>query len=77
MFKRRVGGGQRLFEQCSKKLHFSYGKASLTDSLKARDASASKKRTEMQSFCCSSDPIFMERGACWRVLKPREIDGKL
>ena len=24
------GGGQRLFEQCSKKLHFSYGTASLT-----------------------------------------------
>ena len=23
------GGGQRLFEQCSKKLHFSYGMASL------------------------------------------------
>ena len=31
MFKRKGGrGGQRLFEQCSKKLHFSYGMASLT-----------------------------------------------
>ena len=30
MFKRKGGrGGQRLFEQCSKKLHFSYGTASL------------------------------------------------
>ena len=31
MFKRKGGGGQRPFEQCSKKLHFSYGMASLTD----------------------------------------------
>ena len=29
MFKRKGGGGQRPFEQCSKKLHFSYGMASL------------------------------------------------
>ena len=30
MFKRKGGrGGQRPFEQCSKKLHFSYGTASL------------------------------------------------
>ena len=29
MFKRKRGGGQRLFEQCSKKLHFSYPEASL------------------------------------------------
>ena len=31
MFKRKGEGGQRLFEQCSKKLHFSYMEASLTD----------------------------------------------
>ena len=37
------GGGQRPFEQCSKKLHFFETKASLTDNLKSRDASASKK----------------------------------
>ena len=30
MFKRKGGGGQRPFEQCSKKLHFSYGTASLS-----------------------------------------------
>ena len=29
MFKRKGGGGQRPFEQCSKKLHFSYPMASL------------------------------------------------
>ena len=29
MFKRKGGGGQRPFEQCSKKLHFSYKEASL------------------------------------------------
>ena len=29
MFKRKGGGGQRPFEQCSKKLHFSLGMASL------------------------------------------------
>ena len=29
MFKRKGVGGQRPFEQCSKKLHFSYGMASL------------------------------------------------
>ena len=30
MFKRKGGGGERPFEQCSKKLHFSYGTASLS-----------------------------------------------
>ena len=30
MFKRKGGGGQRPFEQCSKKLHFSLGMASLS-----------------------------------------------
>ena len=29
MFKRKGVGGQRPLEQCSKKLHFSYGMASL------------------------------------------------
>ena len=29
MFKRKGGGAQRPFEQCSKKLHFSYTMASL------------------------------------------------
>ena len=31
MFKRKGGGGQRPFEQCSKKLHFSYVSASLRE----------------------------------------------
>ena len=30
------GGGQRPFEQCSKKLHFSYGTASLSDKVTYR-----------------------------------------
>ena len=44
MFKRKGGGGQRPFEQCSKKLHFSYGTASLKDWSFQRKKIKKKKR---------------------------------
>ena len=52
MFKRKGGrGGQRLFEQCSKKLHFSYGKASLREEMGQNKRQIICQNCESEMLC--------------------------
>ena len=75
-FKRKGGGGQRPFEQCSKKLHFSLMSASLCDGHIVFDFS---------NYCPYAFEPFPRRcyvamcslGSEGVIASPREVDSRL